>query len=458
MERTPSRILILGAGFAGIATARGLERGLRPDEAQITVVGRDNFSLFTPMLPEVSAGGLETRHIVTPVRAQLKRSQFILGDVTAIDLDAKAIDVSQTLTGRTQTLPYDQLVFALGSVTSTFGIPGIGDHALPLKSLEDAERLRNRVIASLEQADVTTDPAARARLLTFVIVGGGYTGVEGAGELVDLFKSITPYYETIKAGDVRIVLIEAGKTLLAGLPAGMGVYTTKNLMSRGIEISLGDGVTKLDDRAIHLASGKTIETATVLWSAGVRPTSVLKDLPVQHARNGGIVVGRDMAVPDRPRCLGARRLRVDPDRQVRRLVSDDGAACDSRRSGGCAKHHCRNAWQCDEAVRLHRTRHHGVARLRQRRRRVTERLRPHRLHRVVHVAYVLSLAIAGSRSQGARCAGLATRADFPARYRRDARVHRKVGAKRGPRCGDGSAGRDAGKDHDRRLTGFACAW
>jgi NADH dehydrogenase len=294
------RILILGAGFAGIATARALERDLRADEAEITIVGRDNFSLFTPMLPEVSAGGLETRHVATPVRAQLRRAQYVLGDVVAIDLDAKAVDVQHSITGAKLTLLYDQLVLALGSVTSTFGIPGVADHALPLKSLEDAERFRNRIIASLEVADVTTDPAERRRLLTYVTVGGGYTGSEGAGELIDLFRSITKFYKTIKAGDVRIVLIEAGKELLAGLPPAMGRYTAKNLKERGVEIIMGDGVTSIDDRAITLASGKTIPTATVLWSAGVRPTPVVRDLPITHARHGGLVVGRDMSVPGRP--------------------------------------------------------------------------------------------------------------------------------------------------------------
>jgi NADH dehydrogenase len=294
------RILILGAGFAGIATARGLERQLRADEAEITVVGRDNFSLFTPMLPEVSAGGLETRHVATPVRAQLRRARYVLGDVVAIDLDAQAVDVQHSITGAKQTLRYDQLVLALGSVTSTFGIPGVAEHALPLKSLEDAERFRNRIIASLEIADVTSDPAERKRLLTYVIVGGGYTGCEGAGELIDLFHSITKFYKTIARGDVRIVLIEASHELLAGLPPEMGRYTEKNLRQRGVEIIMGDGVTSLGEFAIHLASGKTIPTATVLWSAGVRPTPVVRDLPITHARNGGIVVGRDMSVPGRP--------------------------------------------------------------------------------------------------------------------------------------------------------------
>ncbi len=294
------RILILGAGFAGVATARALERCLRADEAEITIVGRDNFSLFTPMLPEVSAGGLETRHVVTPVRAELHRAQFVLGDVVAIDLDARTVEVQHNIDGAKQTLAYDQLVFALGSVTSTFGIPGVAEHALPLKTLEDAERLRNRAIASLELADVTSDPAERARLLTFVIVGGGYTGAEGAGEWIDLFHSITPYYRSIAPREVRIVLIEAGPVLLAGLPPAMGRYTMKNLTARGVEVHLGDAVTSLDERGIHLASGTEIPTATVLWSAGVRPSPVVRDLPLTHARNGAIMVNRDFSVPDRP--------------------------------------------------------------------------------------------------------------------------------------------------------------
>lgn len=296
----PQRILILGAGFAGVATARALERRLRADEAEITIVGRDNFSLFTPMLPEVSAGGLETRHVVTPVRAELRRASFVLADVEAIDLEARTVDVQHSITGALRTIPYDQLVLALGSVTSTFNIPGVAEHALPLKTLEDAERLRNRAIASLELADVTTDPAERARLLTYVIVGGGYTGAEGAGEWIDFFRSITPFYASIKPRDVRIVLLEAGPVLLAGLPPAMGRYTMKNLVSRGVEVHLNDAVTLLDDRSIHLASGMVIPTATVLWSAGVRPTPVVRDLPLQHARNGGIIVNRDFSVPDRP--------------------------------------------------------------------------------------------------------------------------------------------------------------
>jgi NADH dehydrogenase len=299
-ERRPARVLVLGTGFGGIATARALERALRPDEAEITIVGRDHFSLFTPMLPEVCAGGIETRHAVTPVRTQLRRAQFVLGEVTAIDLDARSVEVAHSITGAQRTLAYDQLVMALGSVTSTFGIPGVAEHALPLKTLEDAEQLRNRIIASLELADITTDPLERARLLTYVIVGGGYTGCEAAGELADLFRSIAHFYRSIDRREIRLVLIEAGARLLPDLAPAMGAYTARNLARRDIELIAGDAVAGLDAGAIRLAGGRVIPTATVLWSAGIRPAPIVTALPLEHARNGGIIVGRDFAVPGRP--------------------------------------------------------------------------------------------------------------------------------------------------------------
>ncbi|MBV8750717.1 MAG: NAD(P)/FAD-dependent oxidoreductase, partial [Candidatus Eremiobacteraeota bacterium] len=188
-------------------------------------------------------------------------------------------------------------VLALGSVTSTFNIPGVAEHTLPLKTLEDAETLRNRIIAALEQAVVTPPGPDRDRLLTFVVVGGGYTGCECAGELVDFFRSIIRYYAGLKLADVRMILIESGKALLKDLPAAMGRYTTRNLARRKVELMLGDGVAHIDEAGITLQSGTRIATANVVWSAGVRPSPVLKDLPgVEHARNGGLVVNRDMSV------------------------------------------------------------------------------------------------------------------------------------------------------------------
>src|SRR6202048_3970091 len=238
-----TRIVVLGGGFAGVAVAGRREKKLRRDEAEIALVSRDNFTLFTPMLPEVSSGGLEPRHVATPVRAQLRRTAFVLGEIAALDLEQRAVEARHPITGQTTRLPYDQLGLALGSVTSTFGIPGVAEHALPLKTLEDAETLRNRVIASLEQAVVTPPGPERERLLTFAVVGGGYTGCECAGELVDFFHSIVPFYRPLRMRDVRMILVEAGAALLPDLPPAMGRYTTRHLARRRVELMLGDGVT-----------------------------------------------------------------------------------------------------------------------------------------------------------------------------------------------------------------------
>jgi NADH dehydrogenase len=294
------QILILGGGFAGVATARRLESKLRDGEASITLVSRDNFTLFTPMLPEVCSGGIETRHIVSPVRGQLERTQYVLGEITHIDLDAKRVDLQHTITGTRMTLPFDHLVIALGSVTSTFNIPGVAERSLPLKTIEDAETLRNRIIATLELADVAVDPVERSRLLSYAVVGGGYTGCEAVGELSDLFRSITRYYKTIRKEEIKVSLVEAGKKLLPDLPQRMGEYTTEHLRKQGVQLEIGDGVSLVDANGLTLASGRRIETATVIWSAGVRPAPAVLDLPVDHARNGGLFTDRDMQVRGRP--------------------------------------------------------------------------------------------------------------------------------------------------------------
>jgi NADH dehydrogenase len=294
------QIVILGGGFAGVAVARRLESRLRDGEASVTLVSRDNFTLFTPMLPEVCSGGIETRHIVSPVRGQLRRTQYVLGEINHIDIDARRIDLQHTITGTKMTLAYDHLVIALGSVTSTFNIPGVAERSLPLKTIEDAETLRNRIIATLELADVAVDPLERQRLLSYAVVGGGYTGCEAVGELTDLFRSVFKYYRSIRPEDVKVVLVEAGKKLLPDLPARMGEYTTEHLRKQGVQLEIGDGVALVDEQGITLQSGRRIETATVIWSAGVRPAPAVLDLPVDHARNGGLFTERDMQVRGRP--------------------------------------------------------------------------------------------------------------------------------------------------------------
>ncbi|MGB6984960.1 MAG: NAD(P)/FAD-dependent oxidoreductase [Candidatus Aquilonibacter sp.] len=292
----PARIVILGGGFGGIAVAQRLERRLRLGEAEITLISRENFSLFTPMLPEVSSGELEGRDIVTPIRTQLRRAHFILADVHALDPAAKSVAFTHTLTGITDSVVYDQLVIALGSSTSTFGLPGVAERAFALKTLQDAGILRNRLVWLLELTDPTDDAALRKRFLTIAVVGGGFTGVEAAGEFVELFRSVLRFYPSIDPAMVRIVLIEGGPTLLPGLPPRMGTYSADFLRKRGVEILTGDGVASADDEGIVLQSGRRIETATIVWSAGVAPSATVKASPLPQTPRGAIIVGRDFRV------------------------------------------------------------------------------------------------------------------------------------------------------------------
>jgi NADH:ubiquinone reductase (H+-translocating) len=291
------RIVILGGGFAAIATAHRLEKRLRRDEGEIVLISRENFSLFTPMLPEVSSGALDTRHIVTPIRSQLRRVRFILADVTGIDVAARSVSFTHTLTGDDETISYDQLVISIGAATSTFGLPGVAERAFALKTLEDAGILRNRFIWLLELADDTDDDAERRRLLTLAVVGGGFTGVETAGEMVELFRSVGRFYPHVREDDIQIVLIEGGKTLLPGLPPRMGEYSERDLRKRGVAIITGDGVRLADDDGLALQSGKRVETRTIIWSAGVRPRVLDGSNALPRGKNGTISVAADMSVP-----------------------------------------------------------------------------------------------------------------------------------------------------------------
>ncbi|MGR4065400.1 MAG: NAD(P)/FAD-dependent oxidoreductase [Vulcanimicrobiaceae bacterium] len=307
------RIVILGGGFTGVAVARRLEEILKPAEAEIVLISRENFSVFTPMLPEVTSGTLDIRHIVTPVRAELTRTRFVLADVEALDVGESTVTFRHVLIGATESLHYDQVVVTIGSSTSTFGLPGVAERVFPLKTLEDAGTLRNRLVWLLELADSTPDSAERRRLLTVAVVGGGFTGVETAGEIVELFRGALRFYPRIPRDEVRIVLIEGGGALLPGLPARMGEYASRALKNRGVEVSTGDGVTGADDEGLALQSGARIETKTIVWSAGVTPSPSVADSALPKTKHGAIVVDRDMRVPGFPAVWAAGDCAAIPD-------------------------------------------------------------------------------------------------------------------------------------------------
>ncbi|MEP6469202.1 MAG: NAD(P)/FAD-dependent oxidoreductase [Chloroflexota bacterium] len=297
----PHRVLILGGGFAGVMTAQALERRLgRRTDVEIWLVSRNNFMLFTPLLPEVCSGVLEPRHVVTALRGMLHRpsSWCITADVEAIELDGKVVTVLGG-DGDQHLLHYDSLVLALGGITDTFGIPGIEEHAIGMKSLADAFSLRNRMIEILERADLEDDPTERQAQLTFVVGGGGFSGVETAGEVEDFMRHIRKrYFPKLKQAQIRAYLVELRDAILPEMPPEMGAYARQRLERRGFEVLTGTPITDVAEHGVTIGEGdaqRTIATRTVIWTGGVRPAPVVAQSGVTVDKAGRAVTAATMA-------------------------------------------------------------------------------------------------------------------------------------------------------------------
>jgi NADH dehydrogenase len=315
----PHRVLILGGGFAGVTTAQALERELgHREDVEIWLVSRDNFLLFTPLLPEVCSGVLEPRHVVSPLRAMVRRPStwMITASVEAIDLDERRVTVLGG-DGDDHHLRYDTLVLALGGETAAFGIPGINEHSVGMKTLADAFSVRNRIIEMLERADLEDDVARRAAQLTFVVGGGGFSGVETAGEIEDFARRVRRrYYRKLPETAVRTILVELSDRLLPEMPPEMGAYARRHLERRGYEIRLGTAVKEVrEDGVLVGGEGREdefIPSRTVVWAAGVRPSPIVgqSGVEVDHAgrvkaqatmetsRDGVFAIGDCAIIPD----------------------------------------------------------------------------------------------------------------------------------------------------------------
>ena len=289
----PHRILILGGGFAGVETARYLEKlTRRRDDVEIWLVSRENFTLFTPLLPEVCSGNLEARHCVTALRAQLKRpsSWAITADVQTIDLDAKQVTVLGG-DGDLHRLNFDSLVIALGGETATFGIAGIHEFAVGMKTLADAFALRNRIIEMLERADLETDEAERRAQLTFVIGGAGFSGVETAGEVEDFVRRVRRrFYPKIPHDELSFHMVELKDRVLPEMPADMGEYAARKLRERGYEIHLGTPMKEVRVDGVIIGDGQFIPSRTVIWTGGVQPSPVVREAGIEVDRAGRALV------------------------------------------------------------------------------------------------------------------------------------------------------------------------
>ncbi len=305
-EPTKKRIVILGGGFGGVYAALHLERRLAGWlEAEICLVSRDNFFLFTPMLHEIAASDLEVTNIVNPLRKLLRRVKVFVGEVERIDLPNKQVLVSHghyNDKNHAHCLEYDHLVLALGSVTNYFNLPGLAELALPMKSLPDAIQLRARIIRRLEEANSECSLGERGSLLTFVVAGGGFAGVETVADVestVVLCARAVRFYPNLNERMLRLVLVHPGAVILPELGEGLGRYAQTVLVKRGVELRLNTRVTSVTENEVRLDDGPAISACTLIWAAGTMPHPLISSLPCRKER-GRIVVNQFLQSPDWP--------------------------------------------------------------------------------------------------------------------------------------------------------------
>jgi NADH dehydrogenase len=300
MSTSKPHVLILGGGFGGMYAALEFERALeRGADLDVTLVNRDNFFLFTPMLHEVAASDLDITNIVSPIRKLLRRVTFFHGDIEAIDLVHKRVGLSHGHEQHCHSLPYDHLVLALGSTTNFFDIPGLAARALTMKSLDDAIALRNRLIANLEEADFECAASLRDPLLNFVVAGGGFAGVETIAAMNDFLREAVRFFPHIQEDMLRIILVSSGKVILPELGEELGTYAQRKLIEQKIEVHSNCKVTAVTDREVTLSDGTTVTTNTLVWTAGVSPHPLLETLPCPKTK-GRVLVNEFLEVPGWP--------------------------------------------------------------------------------------------------------------------------------------------------------------
>lgn len=283
---TPS-VVIIGGGFAGLTAARALE-----DRARVTVVSDQNFLLFTPMLAEVASGDLDPRHIITPIRQLSPRARVVSGTVTSVDPDNKTVMVDRPFGLEPIELEGDALIVAPGSVPATYGVEGVEEWGLPFKTIRDALRIRNRVLALMESATEETD----RRLTHVAIVGAGYSGAELAAALADMLGSASREFFP-SAPRPAVTLIDAVDRVAPTLTKRLSAAAERALTRRGVDLVLGEKVERLSGHAVQLQSGRSVEAETVVWAAGVRPNPLVEKIGLETDRGRLVVDSKLRAAP-----------------------------------------------------------------------------------------------------------------------------------------------------------------
>jgi NADH dehydrogenase len=302
----PKRIVILGAGFAGIQAAVELDRAVgKSGDVEILLISDQNYFLFTPLLPQIASSNIDPRHIAQAIRdlRGARRFRFLRATVRSVDLGRREVNIdpgpSKQLDGGS--ISYDYLIVATGSRTDYFGVPGARENTFDFKSLEDAIVLRERVLDICEHSDHTQDEELRRRLLTFVVVGGGYTGIELVTELHDLlFGYVAKRYRGIRAHEIRLIVVEAGADILRGVHPSLAEHSRKRLARKGIEVRTNSAAAHCMPGGIEIKGGQSISAEIVVWTAGVRAHPLVESLPGPHDRIGRTVVNDNLQLEAHP--------------------------------------------------------------------------------------------------------------------------------------------------------------
>jgi NADH dehydrogenase len=294
------RVVILGGGFGGLYAALYLDRTVARDPGvEVSLIDPENFALFTPMLHEVASGSLDPSSISVPIRQVLRHAEYLEAEATAIDLTSRTVTIRYGLEGQTRAIRFDQLLIAVGSETRF--PPGLRRHVLGMKTIQDALLLRNWLIGTLERAEIEPDAGRRRILLTFVIAGGGFSGVETAGAINDFLRDIAPQYRRVSAESLSIVLVTPGESLLPEFDPQLGRYADSKLRAAGIDVRFQTKVADYDGRLVSLLAADdsgtlpALPTHTLIWTAGITPPQLIESLPLPKDR-GRIVVNDTMAL------------------------------------------------------------------------------------------------------------------------------------------------------------------
>lgn len=301
MRQQRSKIVILGAGFGGVFAARRLQRLLgKVANVEITLVDRDNYFVFQPMLPEVISGDIEVSHILNPVRRLCPGVEFRCCEIDGIDLEKREVVTRTGTSLREQRLPFDHLLLALGTAVDLTGLPGMAEHALTMKTLGDAFFLRNHIISQLEEADEERDQELQRQLLTFAVVGGGFSGVETVAALNDMVRGSLRWYRHLDPRQLRVVLLHSRNRLLPELSEGLADFALQKLRGRGIEVWLNTRVQAATAEAVVLPSGVRIPAKSLICTVGSCPNPLIAALPCPKDDHGRAITDALLEVPGYP--------------------------------------------------------------------------------------------------------------------------------------------------------------